>query len=96
MMSCMYAGHAVESLYDLPMERRPQVSDVDSNAMQPCPAYERPDRCMRMCGNSHCFFFVSVLITVQRLSLFIIIIMILLQEEARCIDTENDYTKVYS
>ena len=53
MMSCMYAGHAVEGLYDLPMERRPQASDVDSNAMQPCPAYERPDRCMRMCGNSH-------------------------------------------
>ena len=38
------SGRAVESVYDLPMESRPQASDVDSNAMQPCPAYERPDR----------------------------------------------------
>ena len=38
----MHAGRAVESLYDLPMELRAPASDVDSNAMQPCPAYERP------------------------------------------------------
>ena len=48
-MMLMHAGYGagVESVYDLPMVRPP--SDVDSNAMQPCPAYERPDRCM--CGN---------------------------------------------
>ena len=40
------SGRAVESVYDLPMESWPQASDVDSNAMQPCPAYERPDRYM--------------------------------------------------
>ena len=42
-----YAGCAVESVYDLPVVHPP--TDVDTNAMQPCPAYERPDRCM--CGN---------------------------------------------